>query len=342
MKLRLAFIGFRHAHIDTLYDFAHHDTRVTIAGATEDDADAADAARERGIELTDASSDALFDRAREFDAVAVGDYYGRRGALAIRALEAGKHVLSDKPLCTSLDELSRIDELRRARSLVVGCMFTNRDSGRFRAVKRLYAEGAVGALQTISFSGQHPLLYGTRPGWYFERNKHGGTWNDIGIHAFDAVPWLFGVGWKRLLAARVWNTRLTEVPHFQVGAQAMLELEDGSGVLGDVSYLSPDSQGYTVPQYWRYTVHGTAGILETGMNVDGVRIWRDGASDGETLGADPNRPNGSVEDFLNEVAGHTERCELTAENVITSTRIALSVQEAAERGEFPRKLGGTG
>jgi predicted dehydrogenase len=218
-------------------------------------------------------------------------------------------------------------------------MFTNRESGRFRAAKQLHAEGAIGKLQTIAFSGQHPLLYGTRPSWYFEAGKHGGTWNDIGIHAFDAIPWIFGTRWRRVVAARVWNTRLHDVPQFQVGAQAMLELEDGSGVLGDVSYLAPDSQGYTVPQYWRYTVHGTAGIMETGTNFDAIRIFRDGARDGQTVEPDPDRPYGSVEDFLHEAEGQSERCELTGDTVIESSRVALTVQAAAEYDEFPRGLG---
>ena len=34
------------------------------------------------------------------DAVVVCEEYGRRGEAAVAALEAGKHVFSDKPLCT--------------------------------------------------------------------------------------------------------------------------------------------------------------------------------------------------------------------------------------------------
>ena len=34
----------------------------------------------------------------------------------------------------------------------------------------------------------------------------------------------------------------------------MLKLDNKGGVLADVSYLAPDSCGYSVPQYWRFTV----------------------------------------------------------------------------------------
>ena len=52
----------------------------------------------------------------ECDAVGVGDYFAKRGSIAIEALKRGKHVISDKPLCTSLDELAQIRELSQAKS----------------------------------------------------------------------------------------------------------------------------------------------------------------------------------------------------------------------------------
>ncbi len=338
MKHRFAFAGFRHIHIDDLYNFAKESPDIEITGAAEDDSTSADAARERGIDITDSSIEELMKRADQFDVVAVGDYYGRRGSLAIAALEAGKHVILDKPVCTSLNELNRIDELRKSKNLVVGCMLNNRDSAQFITLKSLVRDGAIGKIQTVSFGGQHPLLYGTRPGWYFEKGKHGGTINDIGIHAFDILPWLTGSSWRKVVAARTWNSRLPEHPHFQVCGQMMLEMEDDCGVLGDVSYLSPDSQGYTVPLYWRYTVHGTGGIIETGMKIDELRIWKDGADDVEIVKAGDGRKNGVFEDFLNEVSGNTGSCDLTSDQVIVSSRVSLTVQAAADEAKFPQKF----
>lgn len=338
MSIRFAFAGFRHVHIDELYGFAKENPAVAITAAAEDNDRSAADAKKRGVELTDDSIDSMFSRADDFDAVAIGDYYGRRGSLVIRALELGKHVIADKPLCTSLDELSEIDRLRRERGLVVGCMLNNRDRGQFITLKRLIAEGAIGTLQTINFMGQHPLLYGTRPQWYFQIGRHGGTINDIAIHAMDIIPWMTGNEWDRVIAARTWNNRLPEHPHFQVCAQCMLELEGQVGVLGDVSYLSPDSQGYTVPQYWRYTIHGTEGILETGMNIDDIELWQNGEEAIKRIPTEPGRTNGVYEDFLCEIRGDTSTCDLTSDQVIDSARVALQVQQAADRLQFPQEL----
>jgi predicted dehydrogenase len=128
----------------------------------------------------------------DVDAIAVGDYYSRRGAIVIEALRRGKHVLSDKPVCTSLTELEEIEALLRTTKLSLGCQFTLRGSGVLRRARRAIAEGKIGPVHALAFKGQHPLNYGTRAGWYFEPGQQGGTINDIAIHAIDLIPWLTG------------------------------------------------------------------------------------------------------------------------------------------------------
>ena len=110
----------------------------------------------------------------------------------IKAMETGRHVIADKPMCTSLQEWERVRDLSVEKKLCVGCMLDMRNSGSYRTLRRLVQEGVIGEVHAIQFGGQHPLSYGSRPGWYFEEGKHGGTLNDIAIHALDAIPWITG------------------------------------------------------------------------------------------------------------------------------------------------------
>jgi predicted dehydrogenase len=336
VTVRLAFAGFRHFHILDLYEYAAKSPRIDVVAAAEDHPQTASDVAKKGVALTHATVERMLQEADTFDAVAIGDYYGRRGSLAIAALEAGKHVILDKPICTDIDELEQIACLSRERGLVVGCMLDSRDTGQFITLKTQISDGVIGSVQAVSFLGHHPLLFGTRASWYFEEEKQGGTINDIAIHAIDLIPWLTGKSISEVVAARVWNSSLEECPHFQVGAQLMLALDGGAGVIGDVSYLSPDSQGYKVPQYWRYTVHGTGGILETGKNSNGVQVWQDGRNDGYTVQAAPDREGGVFEDFLNEIDGKKELCDLTSDQALASTRKCLEIQKAADTGRFTR------
>ena len=107
--MKIAFAGFRHGHIFALYNQVKECPDVEIAGSWEENEEARKAAAEKsGVEFDGRSfEDLLADDS--IDMIAVGDYYGRRGELCIRALEAGKHVIADKPICTSLEELDRIE-----------------------------------------------------------------------------------------------------------------------------------------------------------------------------------------------------------------------------------------
>ncbi len=193
-------------------------------------------------------------------------------------------------------------------------------------------QGEIGEIHAISFNGQHPLCYGTRASWYFEEGKHGGTLNDIGIHAVDYIPWATGMKFATINAARSWNAAIKEVPFFADGAQVMLTMENGCGVLGDVSYLTPDSFGYSLPQYWRMTFWGSNGMAEAGERIDGVLLYKNGSKEAQRIAPGESRVGGYLEDFLREIRGDTGGAELSTMQVIESARISLRIQEAADKG----------
>ena len=336
--VRFALAGVRHFHIFELVAALGARDDAELVAAAEDNADAAAAAQARGVEFTHRTVAELLAAPDEFDVLAVGDYYARRSGLAIRALAMGKHVLLDKPICIDLSELDRIAALSSGPGRpVVGCMLGNRGNGNLRQLRALLADGAIGTVRTVTFLAQQPLSYGQRPGWYFEPGKHGGTINDIAIHAFDVLPWLVGRVPRRVLAARCWNERLPQHPHFQVAAQMMLELEGGIGVLGDLSYLGPDGQGYRVPQYWRFTVHGDGGLAETAVQDNAVRLWRGGAESGELFAPLAAEPDCYLDDFLTEIAGG-EPHALSSSDVLSASRWALQAQHAADHQRFDAAL----
>jgi len=321
-KVRLAFLGFRHGHVNGLFKSAQQHPRVEVVAAMDEDADAANAA---GV-THGRYEDVL--KSPDIDAIATGDYFGRRGEIIIRALEANKHVIADKPICTRLDELDRIARIAADTKRVISCLLDLRDHGPFLTMRRLIRDGAIGEVHTVTFTAQHPLMLGKRPGWYFEPGKHGGTINDIGIHAIDAIPWLTGRTIVEAPAARAWNARVPQFSHFQDAAQVMLRLDNGGGVLGDLSYLAPDGIGYSGEQYWRITCHGDAGVVETNYNAKSVMLSV--GSEVKAVPLDPGRPTGCLDAFLDEIAGNLQPGELTTRDVLDASRRVLLIQQAAD------------
>jgi predicted dehydrogenase len=331
VELRVAFAGFRHMHLREAYRMVRERSDLAVSAVSEEDPEVRELIESRaGIRVTHHSNEALLESA-DFDILVVGEVFARRGALILRALSSGRHVLSDKPICTTIAELEAIEDAAERAGLAVGAMLELRDSGVFRSLRSLVSGGALGVVHAAAFSGQHPLLLDSRPRWYFQPGAHGGTLNDLAVHALDLMPWLTGRRFTRLLAARCWNAGLAEQPDFRNAAQLMLEMEGGLGVIGDVSYLSPDGFGYRLPTYWRFTLWGEEGAAEGGLNSAGLALYRRRRSEPELVAPEPNRPGGYLDRLLESTADEALRRKGNHE-LFTATRVALLAQRGADQG----------
>jgi predicted dehydrogenase len=337
-NVKLAFLGFRHNHVMGLYQSAKAHPDVQVVAAAEDHGETIEQlSREGKVQLTHRDWREVIERV-PCDAVAVGDYFARRGEIIVAALEAGKQVISDKPICTRLEELDRIEQLAKKSHRVVSAQLDLRDSGAFITARRLIREGAIGDVHTVVFTAQHPLFLDKRPKWYFEPGKHGGTLNDIAVHATDLIPWMTGRKLSEVVAARAWNARLPQFLHFQDAGQFMLRLDNGGGVFGDVSYLAPDGIGYGAPQYWRVTCHGSDGVVEAKYNAPTLQLIGRGDASVQTIAVDPDVQNGRLSAFLQQIRGDATEDSLTTDDVIRASRAALLIQQAADQDQGSVRL----
>ena len=328
--LKIGFVGFRHSHILQLYDLCLGHQDIRICASCEEDAQAREKAMAHGVEFTHVSYESLFQSA-DCDAIATAEAFGIRGRIVIEALQLGKHVISDKPLCTNLNEWEEIARLASEKGLKVGCMFTRRDLPATIGSRNVIREGTLGQIHAIHFNGQHPLLLGSRPKWYFQPGLHGGTINDIAIHAMDFIPWVTGLEFHKVNAARSWNAFAKEFPHFEDAGQMMLTMDNGAGVLGDVSYFAVDGMAYESPYYWRTSYFGENGILETSQNCDCLHML---LKQDDSIREIPLPKRGSghyLESFLRDVRGNSEPDDLNTASVLKASRLALMIQKAADQ-----------
>ncbi|MCA1809154.1 MAG: Gfo/Idh/MocA family protein [Kiritimatiellia bacterium] len=304
-----------------------------ITGACEEDAATREQLASGGVvAITHHDHRAMLDEV-ECDVVAVGDYYSRRGSLIMEALRRGKHVIADKPICTKLSEYDEIAGLIADRQLIITAQLDLRFSPRLRLARELVRDGAIGKALSVSLTGQHALSIGVRPAWYFEEGRHGGTINDIGIHAFDLIPWITGLDCVEIVAARTWNALALPYPHFNDGAQFMVRLSNGAGFMGDMSYFAPGKYKGTLPQYWRLTLFGDEGVLETGPGGD-LMLCRNGRDAPEMFTPSPLAACDNLpESFAREIAGADNPLAPSTREVLRASRAALAVQQAADTGE---------
>ena len=332
--MNIAFAGFRHGHIFVLYEMAKNHKDYQIVGAFEEEATARKTAEEKGVTFNYPTYRALLED-KSVEVVAIGSAYGDRGQMAIEALNAGKHVICDKPLCTSILELDEIERISKEKGLTVSCMFTMRFEKKIVAVKNLVKSGKLGKINNVYFGGQHPLQYGRRPAWYFEKGKHGGVINDIAIHGIDVLSFVFDGKTKKIDGARCWNAYAKDEPEFLDSAQFMLTLDNNAGVVADVSYAIPDGVEFKLPYYWQFFIWGTEGMIgfslsekqfKTGGEELPAYYYVKGNS--EPIPLEESETDNYLTDFLRVVNGEDGQI-LPMSEVLSSTRATLEIQQKA-------------
>ncbi|MCC1493671.1 Gfo/Idh/MocA family protein [Cognatishimia sp. F0-27] len=120
---------------------------------------------------------------------------------ALRAMDAGKHVLVEKPLAMRAEDFDTVIAKRDATGLVAAEAFMIVHHPQWQHVRDLLAEEAVGPLQraTASFSYNNPdgANIRNRP------ETGGGALGDIGVYVFGGVRFATGSEPERILSAEV-------------------------------------------------------------------------------------------------------------------------------------------
>lgn len=189
-----------------------------------------------------------------------------RAGIAIKAMRHVKHVLVDKPGCTTLEQLANI----RQAVAETGRRWTVCFSERLLVesvtlADRLIAEGRIGkVVQTVGL-GPHRHNAHLRPDWFWDRNKYGGILTDICAHQFDQFLHFTGSTQARVVSAHVGNVANPDRPTFQDFGEVLLEGNGGRGY-ARVDWLTPD--GLPTWGDGRMTILGTEGYIELRKYID--------------------------------------------------------------------------
>ena len=229
------------------------------------------------------------DQARLFDAVdAVSIVTPDRfhAAPTIAALEAGKHVLCEKPLTVTLDEARKVAAAARARPELIGMVnFTYRRSAAAEEAAKLVAAGKLGELRHVHAHYLQSWLVNDQWGswnseaflWRLQTAAgSGGVLGDIGVHILDLTTAVAGdvkrVRCNLRTFAKVHKGQLmTEWKGAKLDANdsALIELEFAGGALGVVQ-TTRWASGHL--NHLRVEVHGTAGALRFDLDESYERL----------------------------------------------------------------------
>jgi len=177
----------------SILDAAHKtDQAEVVAVASRDEARAGAYAREHGIERSYGSYDALLADP-DVDAVYVSLPNGLHVEWTLRALEAGKHVLCEKPLARRAADVERAFEVAEAAGLVLSEGFMWRHHPQTAKLARLVADEVIGPLRLIRVAFSFPLAVERSPDdARFSAELDGGAMMDVGCYCVSAIRFLAG------------------------------------------------------------------------------------------------------------------------------------------------------
>jgi predicted dehydrogenase len=242
-----------------------------------------------------------------------------------RALDAGKHVLCEKPIAMNADEAEQlIDAAGLHPDLKVMEAFMYRFHPRWETIRGLLGEGGIGDLTTIystfTYHNVDPTDYRNVPEF------GGGGLLDIGCYSISTSRWLFGEEPRRVFGVVEFD------PTFGIDRLASAILDFG-GVTATFTCATQ------IPRYQRADVYGRMGriVIEDPFNppLDApVRAWLYTPDETRELVADAaNQYTWMVEGFARAVL-EGEPVPTPLEDALANMRVIDAVFESGRTGQW--------
>lgn len=241
------------------------------------------------------------------EAVAIVTPNDQHASAAEAFLEAGIHVICDKPVTTTLAQALRLRELARARGLVLAVTYNYSGYPMVRHARRLVREGALGEIRVVQVeyaqdwltesleaTGQKQAAWRTDPA----RAGAGGCIGDIGTHAYHLASFVSGLQAQSLCA---------ELSTFVTGralddnVQVMLRFAGGARGMLWASQVAPGNENGL-----RLRIYGSRGGIEWCQEHPNQLLWSPYGQPSQTVSRGTAAANADAARVTRLPSGHPE------------------------------------
>ena len=260
------------------------------------------------------------------------------------AIEAGKHVLAQKPLTLSPDDLAALPAVL-ARADDAGVRVAVNHNGRWappwRATSLLLRDGAIG--EVVGVTHLHDKALPPLAGTPFDDVPHM-LLTDYLLHWVDITrTWLLDGGAGPVVSVQAVDSRVPGQPEEARNPwAATLSMATASGATATLRITGSNVATEPGCPFW---VHGTAGTLRGSVLLDSDRLEVD---DGSSRTAVPLSGAWFVDGFaaamgeLMCAVAEDRQPENSAADAAESVRLVLAARESAEQGGAPVRVGAGG
>jgi len=203
----------------------------------------------------------------------------------IASLDAGKHVLCEKPLAPTVGEIQQMIAARDKSGKMLMTAHHFRFSGTARALKKEIDAGALGDIYHARAWWLRRSGAPVRPTFIYKAQAYAGVGIDLGVHLIDLVLWLMGspkpvsvTGVARTEIAlqdgafSIWGGDIPKGFDVDEFSSAFVRFENGSSLIIEVSWLLHHGTDDDDVQTWLYGTRAGAHwpkceIYETNNNL---------------------------------------------------------------------------
>ncbi len=321
--VRLGIVSFAHHHN---YGFAAGALTlpgVEITAVWDADAAIGKAAAEQFGTDFEPDLDTLLAR-DDIDAVIVGSENVHHARHTIAAANAGKHVLCEKPLATTVEDAQAMVDGCARNGVKLQTAFPVRFMPATIALRDAIRNGAIGA--PLAIAARNP---GTCPHrWFVDPAlSGGGAVMDHTVHVVDVLRWIFDAEFTQVYAEM--STRIHDIPVDDTGL-LMLKMSNGIPVSLDTSWSRPENWptwgGVTIDVIGEegvLSLDAFADVLEVADARQGTYTWRptEGIGDAEM-----------VRGFVDAIRNDTP-AEPSGVDGLRAVQVTLAAYESARTGQ---------
>ena len=190
-KVRAAVIGLGWPGMQHLKGYTVDPRSEVIAVCDLDEKRTEEVAKEHSIPNTYTNHLEMLEN-RDIDAVSVCLPNFLHAPISIDALNAGKHVLCEKPPARSADEAKAMADAATENGKTLMYALVQRFGGNSQKLKQLIQDGELGDVYfgKAAYVRRRGIPIG-KEGWFVDKERAGGgALIDIGVHALDCIWWL--------------------------------------------------------------------------------------------------------------------------------------------------------
>ncbi|MEI6914271.1 MAG: Gfo/Idh/MocA family oxidoreductase, partial [Armatimonadota bacterium] len=173
---------------------------------------------------------------KDIDAISIALPTKLHAEATIEALQAGKHVLVEKPMAVTGDEAQAMADAAKKSGRVLMVSYNQRFGQDVMFLKRYIGEGHLGDIYFARTLWRRPLgmlppAMHPRPtgaynrNWFNEANNGGGVARDLGSHVIDIAMWLLGFPEIESVTGKAFNIFL---PEWLAGQGVQCDADDHS------------------------------------------------------------------------------------------------------------------